>query len=604
MIVRVRGREGVTRIEVDSSDTLADLYGMVKERVAEAADCVEFNLTADPHGASIIPKDPQRSLGDCAISNGQMVFLHVAGGNNGQGETETETGQEERETEDQNDALDEWLQKQSGQITRPRNVQYCHHGPSGMCAHCQPLEPYDAKYMEERGIKHLSFHAWLRKIGVENPKNGTLRPSLEEPDYRVKSDCGRHAPYPKGICSSCQPSAISLNPQPYRLTDHVEFSQSVLVDRFLSAWRASGYQRFGWLYGRYEAYDEVPLGIKAKVEAIYEPPQDGSVDGFMLLDDPKEALVEEAARLLGLVRVGMIYTDLRDDGTRMGKVETRRGADTFFLSSTECLFIADQQIRHPASCRYAKKGHFGSRFVTVVLTGDDDNAVGVFAYQVSLSAMGMLRADLVRATTDPSQMMVVPSTSTHYVPDIIFKKKTEGGGELQTMAKPTFPVDYLIVSLSHGFPLQATPLLRSSSPFSPTSYPVGAHVLSRHLLPIPTQPERLLQLLSDFNLFVAFVALNMEKSDLCTLAKAIRENDPLDLTAFTQSISWRRLLDEMAPRQTISGSRDSPLEIDDADDIHDSAMDLDESWTCPHCTFINLRPTADQCEVCSLPRQW
>ena len=37
----------------------------------------------------------------------------------------------------------------------------------------------------------------------------------------------------QGICSKCQPSAVTLNRQPWRHTDSVMFENSQLVDRFV-----------------------------------------------------------------------------------------------------------------------------------------------------------------------------------------------------------------------------------------------------------------------------------------------------------------------------------------------------------------------------------
>ena len=96
---------------------------------------------------------------------------------------------------------------------------------------------------------------------------------LEDINCRIKPGCKDHPPWPKGICSKCQPNAITLNRQQYRHIDNVVFENSSLVERFLNYWRSTGHQRIGYLYGRYEIHADVPLGIRAVVAAIYEPPQ-------------------------------------------------------------------------------------------------------------------------------------------------------------------------------------------------------------------------------------------------------------------------------------------------------------------------------------------
>ena len=73
---------------------------------------------------------------------------------------------------------------------------------------------------------------------------------------------------------------------------------------------------------RYEQHPEVPLGIKAVVCAIYEPPQESSKDTLRILPDPNDEIVEEAASKMGLRKVGWIFTDLVPSATTANKVSS------------------------------------------------------------------------------------------------------------------------------------------------------------------------------------------------------------------------------------------------------------------------------------------
>ena len=69
----------------------------------------------------------------------------------------------------------------------------------------------------------------------------------------------------------------------------------------------------GYLYGYYSEDPNFPDGVRVNVEAIYEPPQIGSIDGAQPLDDPLRSKADMIAESLSLERVGYIFTTLNKD---------------------------------------------------------------------------------------------------------------------------------------------------------------------------------------------------------------------------------------------------------------------------------------------------
>ena len=112
--------------------------------------------------------------------------------------------------------------------------------------------------------------------------------------------------------------------QIYRHVDYIEIENQEIMDRFLDYWRKTGHQRAGYLIGRYEPFPDVPLGIKATVCAIYEPPQLCGENFINLEEDPNEEQVDALCASLGLKRVGWIFTDLTHEEN--GKVKYKRSA--------------------------------------------------------------------------------------------------------------------------------------------------------------------------------------------------------------------------------------------------------------------------------------
>jgi nuclear protein localization family protein 4 len=352
------------------------------------------------------------------------------------------------------DPIDEYLSKQSGLIRLPPEKTSCKHRGKERCINCLPIQPFDKAYLTEHKIKHMSFHAYLRKL-TQGVNKGKFAP-LENISCRIKAGCPGHKPWPEGICTKCQPSAITLNQQEYRHVDNITFENPSVVDNFLDYWRTSGHQRYGLLFGDYTAHDGVPLGIKANVVAIYEPPQKSSADHIEILPDPSYETVKEIAKDMGLVCVGWIFTDLIAKDIHRGLVEHTRGAETYFLSAHESIQAGRFQNEHPNPCQLSSDGYFGSKFGTVCVTGDKDNKIHMEGYQVSNQCMALVRDNCMLPTKDAPELgYIKKSSAEQYVPDVYYKLVDEYKNEKTQLARP-LPIEYLLVDVPVSAPITPT----------------------------------------------------------------------------------------------------------------------------------------------------
>ncbi|KAJ9092349.1 hypothetical protein QFC21_006849 [Naganishia friedmannii] len=564
----------------------------------------------------------------------------------------------------QEDTVDAYWRGKDGKIVRGRDATMCRHGAKGMCDYCTPLEPYDATYQASQQIKHLSFHAYLRKLQSSNSSapfsSASYLPPLTPLNYRVAVPCtsGSHPSWPAGICTKCQPSAITLQSQPFRMVDHVEFASPLLIEKFLNAWRRTGKQRFGLLLGRWKPYEKVPMGIRAVVEAIHEVEQEGEVDGLTLGENVRqeEDEVRRVAAACGsdLQIVGMVFTDLTPQEDDITKIQYKRHAQSFYLSSVETIFAAQQQLLHPTRTRSSPTGTFSSRFATVCLTGSEEGGVDILAFQVTEQAVAMVQADMIEPSVDPGTVRVKREEGARYVPDVFYSYKNEYGIQVKDNAKPCFPVEYLLVNaslfssnyaLTHGFPNDPNPLFQNVA--FPIENRTGIENQSIEkaidlLAPAmgsaagggplgEADKAKAEAVLSDWHLLYFFAQCGMfdetQTKLIARVAVAHGTGDHVALDELMNTDSWKTLMTVMQDQTNAKESRPSAFN-DGFEEIPAHLLNeingfsgtgagvngggagpsgdgMDASAAagpriCPHCTFENP-PGANDCEICGLP---
>uniref|UniRef100_A0A915LYZ9 Uncharacterized protein n=1 Tax=Meloidogyne javanica TaxID=6303 RepID=A0A915LYZ9_MELJA len=203
----------------------------------------------------------------------------------------------------------------------------------------------------------MSFHSYVHKLSDLHGKGTRSKNMLETLNYKINLDCHRHMPFPEGICTECRPPTVTLSRQPFRHVDNIEFEMTPF---------------------------EVSLGIKAVVCAIYEPLQNSNENsvGFEINENGEENGEEEKKYLnvkvdqlcswLGMKRIGWIFTDLWNESTTLGTVKCIRNEDSFLLSASECITAGNLQSHFKNATNYCDTGYFGSKFVTVVASGNSE----------------------------------------------------------------------------------------------------------------------------------------------------------------------------------------------------------------------------------------
>ncbi|XP_070339930.1 nuclear protein localization protein 4 homolog isoform X2 [Equus asinus] len=543
IIIRVQSPDGVKRITATKRETAATFLKKVAKEFGFQNN--GFSVYINRNKTGEITASSNKSLNLLKIKHGDLLFLFPSSLAGPSSEMETSTPPGFKAFGAPNvveDEIDQYLSKQDGKIYRSRDPQLCRHGPLGKCVHCVPLEPFDEDYLNhlEPPVKHMSFHAYIRKLTGGADKGKFV--ALENISCKIKSGCEGHLPWPNGICTKCQPSAITLNRQ---------------------------------------------IGTQNSLE---------------LLEDPKADVVDEIAAKLGLRKVGWIFTDLVSEDTRKGTVRYSRNKDTYFLSSEECITAGDFQNKHPNICRLSPDGHFGSKFVTAVATGGPDNQVHFEGYQVSNQCMALVRDECLLPCKDAPELgYAKESSSEQYVPDVFYKDIDKFGNEITQLARP-LPVEYLIIDITTTFPKDPVYTFSiSQNPFPIENRDVLGETQDFHSLATYLSQNTssvFLDTISDFHLLLFLVTNEVMplQDSISLLLEAVRTRNEELAQTWKKSEQWATIeqlcstvgvqLPGLHEYGAIGGSTHATT----------AAM-----WACQHCTFMN-QPGTGHCEMCSLPR--
>jgi len=197
MIIRFQSRNGQFRLTLDADADVASTLPAVLEKLPKDTIPSTVTISPKPHGAESRAIETLQgiSFARLGLKHGTQVFLDYKEATATDVRSDSAAppdsshrlnGRDVAPEDDRSSVaipsvqaraliknpwesvkqseLDDKLDKLDGKISRRKDEKMCRHGPKGMCDYCMPLEPYDKAYLEEKKIKHLSYHSYLRKI--------------------------------------------------------------------------------------------------------------------------------------------------------------------------------------------------------------------------------------------------------------------------------------------------------------------------------------------------------------------------------------------------------------------------------------------------------
>lgn len=260
-------------------------------------------------------------------------------------------------------------------------------------------------------------------------------------------------------------------------------------------------QRVAWLYGYYSEDPNYPEGVRVNIEALYDPPQFGEMNGFHILQDDQEVFVDMIAANLGLMKVGWIYTSLNHES---------------FLTPKEIKEIASMQekfaVNHPEGVKVPK-------FVTIVCKPKGDGGEsGLDCYMVSDQCQALERDNMLEVSDDHTKLMARQTDENEMVPTIV----QEGKPVKQ------FDPEFFIVTLPNGMPKNAKEysilknydFLAANRQMKPNKNDVKNYIRAH-------KSDNSSEKFANFN-FLLYIIKELDIDTVCVIAEKIAKEEQID----------------------------------------------------------------------------